>query len=73
VWSLKIKNGRKTQKTAKRGTSLFVFGVFLPFLIFKFLTASARTPPKIKFLKPSTHIDENRELTIGVSKRQMRG
>jgi len=29
---------------------LAVFGVFLPFLIFKFPTASARRPPKIKFL-----------------------
>jgi len=29
---------------------LAVFGVFFSFLIFKFSTASARTPPKIKFL-----------------------
>jgi len=28
---------------------LAVFGVFLPFLILKFPTASARTPPKITF------------------------
>jgi len=24
-------------------------------------------------IKPSTHVDENRELTIGVSERQIRG
>jgi len=27
----------------------------------------------IPLLKPSTHIDENRELSIGVSERQIRG
>jgi len=27
----------------------------------------------ISFLKPSTHIDENRELAIGGSERQIRG
>jgi len=27
----------------------------------------------ILFLKPSTHIDENRELTMGVSEKQIRG
>jgi len=34
--------------------------------------AIVRTVTELR-LKPSTHIDENRELTIGVSEREIRG
>jgi len=42
--------------------------ILLTFHIFVFLLA-----PADSFVEPSTHIDENRELTIGVRERQIRG